>query len=410
MTTALPYELTPEVLRSYARGCLRVSDELMEHAVERDSLIVPSRGAYPILQGVIDALSYRSYYEDEAEDLLRSLDVPPFLKLKFGHVKPSEKRKDLRIIPYPATADVSPRERDLERYEKTINEVVNEIRDYSSKVISTFYSSQSERKEDPHFSLLSFVHRRIERRPHVASYYEELDPIESPILIDTVISGRALTTILRHLDEYIPSDAKKPYSIAVVDRYGSKLRDPYKTELLKRKYSGRAELVPIERIVTEDRGASLLGIVGVVYPNFAFEVERKCSSLHPAAAVTWHILPRDNDERVHQYNETFNSFRNALREAIKLEYERSRIGSERNHNRKKKIHGLLESLKKRTRKVGTNLKRYDLLAYPDPKIRIDLFTSLPVEEWDETSSHVIHIYFSKGLLKRLVSDFKRFSL
>jgi|GEM_PF-2899544 len=408
---ALPYELTPKVLRSYARGCLRVSDGLIEHAAGRDSIILPSRGAYPIVQGVIDALSYRSLYENEAEDLLRSLDAPPFLKLKFNYVRPSEKRKSIRIVPYPATADVSPREKDLKRYEKTINRVVDEIRDYSSKVISTFYLSQSERKEEPHFSLFSFVHRKIERRPHVASYYEELKPIEAPMLVDTVISGRALTTLLKHLDEYLSSDAERPYSIAIVDREGTKLKEPYRSELLKRKFSRKAELVPIERIVTEDRGASLLGIVGIVYPNFAFEVERRCRSLRPAAAVTWHVLPTNKDERIREYNETFNSFRDALKEAIKLEYELNRGGSYREiEMRKDMLRGLAKSLVKRTRKVGENLKRYDLLSYPDPKARIDLFTQLPIEEWNETSSHVIHIYFSEDLLRRLVDDFKRFSL
>ena len=236
-------------------------------------------------------------------------------------------------------------------------------------------------------------------------YYKELK-LENPCLLDTAISGRAISTI--SIDLYKKFGEKMPELVVIVDKEGRKLKKQYKGWLIGLKQKRKANLIPIKRILSEDRGAALLGIVGVIYPILALETENYLN-FEPLAAVSWHILPkRSKDERIQQYNSTFNLFRKSLREAIKIEYETERCGrvSER-EKAKRRLEGFTRTLTKRIHNLIENLRNYELLNYPDPNINTRLFTPYTVEKWEETSAHVIHLYFDEQLTRRFVNEFAR---
>jgi len=86
-----------------------------------------------------------------------------------------------------------------------------------------------------------------------------------------------------------------------------------------RRFHKWIEMYPIPRIVSEDRGASMLEVVSVVYPIFALEVEKQ-ARLFPSAAGTWHELSRlKNDKRVKMYAEAYEHFINMIKNAIVYE-------------------------------------------------------------------------------------------
>jgi hypothetical protein len=70
----LEYEFTPKVLESYAHACNKIVDILVKKYEEGYSeLIMPSRGAKPIVEGTILALKYRRFHEDSCENFLMLL-------------------------------------------------------------------------------------------------------------------------------------------------------------------------------------------------------------------------------------------------------------------------------------------------------------------------------------------------
>ncbi len=398
-------EFSVDNFRSYARGCIEAAEALREaHESGCDAMIMPSRGAYPITQGVIDALSYEAHYRNEAEDFVKEFKPPGFLALRFNRSLKPKPDGDFRIIPYPLTADTRPRDRDLRKYRKSLDEVVDDTRRFGSYVISKFFVDPEQRAEDPYFNFLLFVHKGVEGRRNVANYYSELEKIEQGCILDTAISGRAVCTISSNLYDLLGEEI--PHLIVIVDKEGAKLRKSCKSWLMQWVQRGKARLILIKRILTEDRGAALLGIVGVIYPTLAFEAERR-TGLRPLAAVTWHVLPKyTEDVRIREYNEAYDLFRSALKEAIKLEVEKRRVGSVRELSKiKKKLSGLTRSLEKRIGRLVDTLQVHKLLSYPDPEINPSLFTPFPVEEVNETSAHVIHLYFGEELVNKFVREF-----
>jgi hypothetical protein len=91
-------------------------------------------------------------------------------------------KERFRVIPYPLTADIRIRNKEKEKYNKDTENVVDEIRHYGSKVIARLYLEPKEKRKDPYFNLLYFIHLHIEGREEIAKYYENLKPIENPII------------------------------------------------------------------------------------------------------------------------------------------------------------------------------------------------------------------------------------
>jgi hypothetical protein len=114
------------------------------------------------------------------------------------------------------------------------------------------------------------------------------------------------------------------------------------------------------------------------------------------------------DRRSSQYVETYSAFVKTLRESIKFDYEKRRHGNEREVEAcRKRVEGLYSSLVRKLGFLKQKLNEYKLLTYPDEKFDVQQFTILPIKEWEETSAHVVHIYFNEELVCKVAQEFKK---
>ena len=81
------------------------------------------------------------------------------------------------------------------------NSCVDYTRNYWSQVTSNFMKEPEERKKDPYFVFFTdYILRKLEKREEDARFYENFPKLNNLVMIDTVISGKASSTILRVLD------------------------------------------------------------------------------------------------------------------------------------------------------------------------------------------------------------------
>ncbi|MCD6403707.1 MAG: hypothetical protein J7L59_00790 [Nanoarchaeota archaeon] len=374
-------EFSLENFLSLAQGCVLTANKLMElhEKKDADSLIIPSRGAYPIFRGVFDAL--------KGSELEEILSVPSFMKVKGG----SEEGK-FPVVPVPLTADVYIPEEKLGKYGKRLDEVVDEIRDSGSYLISLLFKDGDKRREDKCFRAFELLLEEVEGRREIADYYRQLRPLKKPVILDTLISGRAFYTILRSLEKYGVKLGEKLYGIGIVDLQGAKLKREYRGWLRQQEAKGNVFLIPVRRIMSEDRGASLLGIVGCIYPNLLLEASKamKC----PICAVTWHVLPdgensrsREVRKRVEKYNQAFELYMKCLESAVGHVLGKTELGP-------------LESYRK---ELIALLNEHKLLI-PEDRPEPGLFSEWRTKDIYETGAHVIHIEFDPSLVRKFVRN------
>ncbi len=89
----------------------------------------------------------------------------------------------------------------------------------------------------------------ISIKPTLEHYIIKTHPSKT-MFIDTVVSGRASSTILNELKDY--------HAILIVDENGTKLQEPYKSHLKKLESEGHATLIYVNKLYTEDRGPIFL--------------------------------------------------------------------------------------------------------------------------------------------------------
>ncbi len=374
-------EFSVENFLSLAQGCVLTAHRLTELYENKDvdSLIIPSRGAYPIFRGVFDAL--------KGSELEEILSVPSFMK-----VEGSSEEGEFPVVPVPLTADVYIPKEKLRRYGKSLDQVVDEIRDSGSYLISLLFKDGKERKEDKCFKAFELLLEEVEGRKEIANYYRQLRPLKKPVILDTLISGRAFYTILQSLDKYGVKLGQNLHGIGIVDLEGAKLKREYKGWLKQQEAKGNVTLIPVKRIMSEDRGASLLGIVGCIYPNLFLEASKAMEC--PICAVTWHVLPdgensrsREVRERVKKYNQAFKLYMKCLESAVGYVMGRTELDP-------------LESSRK---KLIALLNEHKLLV-PEEKPEPSLFTKLRVKGIYETGAHVIHLEFDPNLIRMFIRN------
>jgi hypothetical protein len=387
----LENEVSFENIRSIGNTVLQIASTVANlYEDGKTVLLVPSRGAIPFLKAFIFACEILS---SRCNNLLQHLYAPDLFKV--GDFL--KNKGDFKIIPIPWTADLSVKEEIIHKYgKKGLEQFVDEWRYFFTKFVGSLTLEREERNQNPYFLLHYFVNDKIERRGGEFSFYQALPPIklEECIMIDTVISGRALSTILKYCYKEF---GRVPYTIAVVDKDGTKIKkEPMETF---RRFHKWIKMYPIPRIVSEDRGASMLEVVSVVYPIFALEVEKQ-ARLFPSAAGTWHELSRlKNDKRVKMYAEAYEHFMNMIKNAIVYEApiisltekKRARIDFEKE------------------RKEFLNLVNKYKLLRPEESLNGKIFVPYyQTSRIYESGAHVIHIEFPSRINEKLVNMFKSY--
>ncbi|MEM7816751.1 MAG: hypothetical protein QXZ20_02440, partial [Candidatus Aenigmatarchaeota archaeon] len=387
-------------------GCIEGAEKIKEAYEDGvDSIIVPSRGACPIVRGVIKAIEeYAAHKGGDYETIYNALQIPPFMKngYKGGEEKDKKyesKDKNLRkiaVIPYPLTADVSLSEDLLREYGTNLDYVTDSIRNYGAEVIASFTQHPEERANNNKFNFLTFVFEDVEGRKEEADFYRNIEQINYFLVFDTVVSGRSLSTIVKNLE-----NLKVKYrAIGVVDVNGAKLKLEYRKILNS---SGKVELIEVDRILSEDRGASLLGVVGCIYPNLALEAKEDLD-IRPCGAVTWHHIPYNSRNKISQemkesfnlHNQVFKDYIGAIYDGIEL-LVREKPEKDTESRMKEKIERVARSIEEH-RLLNHGREFLDPYAFVKDNIK--------VEDIYESSSHVIHILFPPDEIKKLLKVYR----
>ncbi len=388
----------------YAGACVDLAVSIPERRTRKgfDTLVIPSRGAVPFFLGMAYALQDLSLISTEHQEFYTNLGVQgmfaPLLR-EDSQIARSVNERPIKVMLVPFTADLNierfdPKESSLEYMQKT--------RNYWANVTASFFEEPQERKNDPYFrSFVDILLRDIEGRGHLAEKYESFPKISGFALMDTVISGRASNDILKSFDELASSRNKwrlMPDAFLVVDANGSKLRRGFMTYLNRKKVSGTVETYPIPRIVSEDEGASLLGVSAVVYPS----IMRASKGLSAngrdffVGAGSWRLACELIGEGVSPYRKHFDKFMDVVYKAIATKLSREYMGVKGNEE--------MEQFRAARQDFVEYAEKNKILNVGDPDISVLKLRRVCEPEGPyETSSHVVHIPFSTEGTQRSVS-------
>jgi len=392
-------EFTKDNFLSLGLGCAEAAERIKEAYDDgMDCIIVPSRGACPVFRGVLKAIEEYARDKKDYEELYNVIKLPLFITNENNRKKYRDgKSRKIEVIPYPLTADVSLTERLKKRYGVTEDYVTDAIRNYGADVIASFLLAPEERAKNDKFNFLTFVFEEVEGRQEEANFYREIEQINRPLILDTVISGRSLSTIAKNLNKR----GIKYGAIGIVDLNGAKLKGDYLKILDS---SGDIELVKVDRILSEDRGSALLGVIACIYPNLALEAQETLD-IRPCGAVTWLHLPytsrnkisQDMRERFEIHYQVFKDYIGALYDGIELLV------------RKNPEKDTEKRMEEKIKRVVESIEKYDLLdrdgEFLDPYafVRSDIV----VDEIYESSSHVVQILPSNEGIKNCLNKYRK---
>lgn len=274
MTTSLETIFSEDHMLAYSRACLDLAVEIPESCKKHgfDTLVIPSRGAVPFFLGGLYALDRISReWQGEYQDFYEDLGVQPMLTSLLppnSRVANTTYGKKARVLLVPFTADLN-----VEKFDpsQSNDDYTSDTRFYWANVTASFFKPTEERKADPYFkSFVDVILRYVEGRNHHAEIYEAFPAIKRFAMIDTVISGRASNDILSSFDFLASLQGERalmPWTFLIVDENGQKLRPDFARYLEQKKRDGQVITHEVPRIVSEDEGASLLGVSAVMYPS-----------------------------------------------------------------------------------------------------------------------------------------------
>ena len=215
----------------------RVAQRLRNEGYE--SMIVPSRGAVPFLRVAT------SYY--------RSVVVPCMPRddrLSKGY---STAFGPLTLaLDIPFTADAG---------HLGVDGLTSaHIRRYWARVVAAIVRRQV---DDPHYRFFRFVRDEVCQVGHHDSLEWRMES-ERFLFIDTVVSGRAVCEIVEAFDA---EGLDQIHYILLLDEDGAAMRQPYVERIHALASSGRATLIKVPSLFTEDQGPAVSGIWSVVVPK-----------------------------------------------------------------------------------------------------------------------------------------------
>jgi hypothetical protein len=284
-------------LKSFSSACLEVAKELIKLSSQGyDCLLIPCRGAFPVLVGAVEALKLI----DGGKELLARFFAPyPHPILREYH----RKNGDFKILMLPITAHVTIPEEYRQKYDfkEPIDAVESSVRLWATNLALSFLKEADERNEDDYFNFYTKL-LNLTGRKELEKLYRNFPKCNNLIYLDTVISGLASHTILKGF-----KDANyNPYTIFVVDNYGAKLKPKYSWIFRSLESNGLATKILVSKLLAEDTNSALLGVSATVYPTIIMASWKK---IKPCGAVEWHPA-------IGKHLEAFTQFRTCLRKSL----------------------------------------------------------------------------------------------
>ncbi len=388
---ALDREFNDLHLQAYAAGCAELAWKLAEfsegeHGVNK-AVLLPSRGAIPPFVGA--AIVSKVDKDFDGFDLSQSIETPPldcFEPIRKLNPKDNLPENPVRTLVFPLTADVNMDQLTEGNHEKS-DKIVEDVRRFCVRVIAEFFKEPQKRDGKEFNTFLNFL-EVVEGRKGLVDFYRSFPRIDKMFMVDTVISGRASWTILDEFSKLGVKLGDQLIPVLIVDHQGELLKKEY------RKYLDqfRENLVILPRILTEDRGAALAGIVAVMYPDLIAGSKGKmgCGDIHITCG-SWHNLPKKEKAT---YGHVYNSFINLLTAIFE--------GDDNETFERKRRFFLNELSGERFLERRRSMKQSDISEYVNPNLHI--------RGVEETSSHVIQIRLkekdTQDLLKKICSQGK----
>lgn len=369
---AIEREFSPENFSAYARMCeelaIRIAEKIEEKEERKDegkcAILLPSRGALPIFNGVMLAMRYLGKGG--------KINLPPLACFDYVRNVLGEERigsqidHNVETLIFPFTADGDFRSVNEDEEGK----IVAGMRRFGAKVVAELLKPPNERDGLEYLIFSAFL-EVVEGREEIA--FKQKSQIDTLLMIDTVISGRASFTILEGLREngIRIGEWGGVIPFLVVDANGERLDSRF------RFYVDRCpNCLKVPRIMTEDRGAALEGVVAVLYPNLILAAHRDIYPQGYPLFGNWHNVP---SPAMDIYGGIFDSFLNVLKEEI----DRHNIDEARqNFLRKLREANVLRG--------GENIEGRMLNRV------------WPIRETTETSAHVIQITYPYEVVNRIL--------
>jgi hypothetical protein len=367
---------------SYAWGCVKLYETLVQLEKEGfTTLVNPSRGAVPFIQTLDITHRFHSLNRKHSNNVLHNLQKP---------LSGNE-------IMLPFTADVP------EGYVANNGISASEqIREYWVKVLKAMLVGDL---RSPHLIFYQFLLTNLLgfEEGQSASIRK---PTTKFVFVDTVISGRAICEIER---SFISNGLHDYHLVLLLDNNGDDLKASNRLYLEKLELNGKATLIRIKSLFTEDRGPSLTATWCVSVPQLVSLgsklIDSESSNSLIGAAVTFIRVSADNklnnkDMTVTNgilYTLLFNLISDELlQDSPKIsEYFRSDFVDKFNNRRQ---HNTLSP--DATRHVAINsIKNNQPLALGRKPIT-------GIESIDVSSSHVIRLNFSETVISKFLNDYK----
>jgi hypothetical protein len=237
---ALKDIVTTENVLAYAKAGIdiaRVAQRLRDDGYE--SMIVPSRGAVPFIN--IASSYYRSLV---VPCMPREDRLAKGWRANFGPLSLS--------LDVPFTADAG---------QLGVAGLTSaHIRRYWARVVASIVRRQV---NDAHYRFFRFVRDEVCRvGHHDAMEWRMAD--ERLLFIDTVVSGRAVSEIVEAFDA---EGLDQIHYILLLDERGAAMREPYASQIRALAAKGRATLIEVPSLFTEDQGPAVSGVWSVVVPK-----------------------------------------------------------------------------------------------------------------------------------------------
>jgi len=362
----LEREFSFENLKAYAQACenigIRIA-EILEGDKEGIAILLPSRGAIPVFMGACFSLRQL--------EILGKIDLPPLTCFDYVRkevASPGESQRfKIPVLIFPFTADVN-----FDNLVASPNkqlEIIDNMRRFGARAVLEFFKPPEERNSLEYQLFLAFL-KIVEGRRGIIEFYKNFPQIYRLVIIDTVISGRASWTILNEWENngVKIGEGEKIEPILVVDADGKKVKEDFGKyiHICRSCYH-------IPRILTEDRGAALEGVVAVVYPQLVL-IAHERTDLYPQGYPlfgSWHSIPL-------RFQDTYLGMFNGFLATIDMimndkEFEKPREDF---------LIGLSASGVLSTRDSSINGRDLDLPFAPS--------------QIQETSAHVLQVYYNNS--------------
>lgn len=372
-------------INEYATACYEVGWKIyaaLESADKKKTtgILIPSRGAIPIFAGAMMTL------QDLNQD--HQIDLPKLGCFDYLRKRKQEKigsdNKCYPVLLFPFTADVDVHS----DFDPTMaNEKVSEgMRRFGVKAFLDFLKAPDKRNSREYRLFLSFL-EIVEKRRNLLDFYRQFPKVDNWIYIDTVISGRASWTMLDEMNknglsigEIKSGQTIEP--ILIIDRKGDKYKQNiFKTDLDK----WCRQPIVIPKILSEDKGAALEGVVAVNYPQLITGFLKK--GFGNVLAGCWHSIP---NEEASSYSRAYESFLAILDQALFLKNEKKKIELMKLESL---IPDFLKILAPLLDKKESKKQRGNEI---NPHYRIARTL--------ETSAHVIQVYFEPKTVENMVRE------